>query len=44
LQLANLLGFEHTKDLMKTEFTRFMAQPFMQLHGTWMRVGDVFND
>lgn len=37
-QFANLLGFPHPKSLIKTEFTRFMAQPFMQLHSKWMRV------
>jgi hypothetical protein len=38
-QLANLLGYEQPKQLVKTEFTKFMAQPFMQLHGRWMKVG-----
>lgn len=38
LQLANLLDYEHPKQLLKTDFTRFLAQPFMQLHYRWMRV------
>jgi hypothetical protein len=38
LQLANLLGVQHPKSLIKVEFTRFMAQPFMQLHSKWMKV------
>jgi hypothetical protein len=41
LQLANLLGYEHPKQLIKTDFTRFLAQPFMQLHARWMRVSGV---
>jgi hypothetical protein len=38
MQLANLLGVQHPKSLFKVEFTRFMAQPFMQLHSKWMKV------
>lgn len=38
LQLANLLGYQHTAYLVKTNFTRYMAQPFMQLHAKWMQV------
>lgn len=37
-QFANLLGVPNPKALIKTDFTRFMAQPFMQLHAKWMRV------
>jgi hypothetical protein len=29
---------QHPKSLFKVEFTRFMAQPFMQLHSKWMKV------
>jgi hypothetical protein len=38
-QLATLLGVSHPKALIRTEFTCFMAQPFMQLHARWMKVG-----
>jgi hypothetical protein len=37
-QLASLLGVGSTKALLRCDFSRFMAQPFMQLHERWMKV------
>jgi hypothetical protein len=36
-KLAELLG-SSAKGLLRTDFSRLMAQPFMQLHSKWMKV------
>jgi hypothetical protein len=36
-KLAELLG-STPKALLRTDFARLMAQPFMQLHSKWMKV------
>jgi nitrogen-specific signal transduction histidine kinase len=36
-KLAELLG-STAKGLLRTDFSRLMAQPFMQLHSKWMKV------
>jgi hypothetical protein len=36
-KLAELLG-SNAKALLRTDFSRLMAQPFMQLHSKWMKV------
>jgi PAS domain-containing protein len=36
-ELADMLGGT-PKSLLRTEFSRFIAQPFTQLHSKWMKV------
>jgi transcriptional regulator with PAS, ATPase and Fis domain len=36
-KLAELLG-SSAKGLLRTDFSRLMAQPFMQMHSKWMKV------
>lgn len=38
-KLAALLGAPSSRELLRTDFSRFMAQPFSQLHSKWMKVG-----
>ena len=40
MQLSSLLGCPSAKAMIKQDFTRYMAQPFMQLHAKWMRVSE----
>jgi len=37
-KLATFLGFPDSKSIVKTEFANYLAQPYRQLHGGWLKV------